>query len=67
MDIVKRISELPDAELERLLSALNFTLSGSTIGEAEAFELMAKIEHLANKERTQRKVDARRFHHVRKH
>ena len=56
MDIEKRISELSDAELARLLSALNFTLSGSTIGEAEAFRLLAEIEAKAIKESKERRA-----------
>ena len=50
MDIRKRIQDLSNEELDRLLSALKFTLSGSTIGETEAFRLLAEIEAVAIKE-----------------
>ena len=55
MDVEKRIKALSDAELERLLRTLNFSLSGSTIGEAEAFTLMAEIEAIAIKEKNTRR------------
>ena len=46
MNIEKRIQDLSDKELERLLKCLNFALSGEA-GEAEAFGLLAEIESLA--------------------
>lgn len=49
MDITKRIHDLNTNDLERLLSALNFALSGSSIGEAGAFDLLAEIEAIAIK------------------
>ena len=54
MDIEKRISDLSKAELDRLLSVLNFALSGSEIGEAKAFELVAEIEVMAIKSKAER-------------
>lgn len=48
MDTIKaRITAMHDEELKRLVDALDFMLSGSTIGEAEAFDLMAEIESVA--------------------
>ena len=49
MDIKKRIQDLSNEELDRLLKCLNFALSGEA-GEAEAFKLLAEIESLAIKE-----------------
>ncbi len=58
MDIEERISEMHADDLERLLSTLNFALSGATIGEAGAFDLLAEIEALAIKERKSRVANA---------
>ena len=54
MDITKRISELSRDDLQRLLKALNFSLSGDTVGEAGTFKLLAEIESIAIKERNRR-------------
>ena len=53
MDIEKRIKDLSNEELERLLKCLNFALSGEA-GEAEAFKLLAEIESLAIQEKDTR-------------
>ena len=47
MNIEKRIKAMHDEELKRLVDSLNFMLSGATIGEAEAFEMMAELEAVA--------------------
>ena len=47
MDVEKRIKAMHDEELKRLVDSLNFMLSGATIGEAEAFEMMAELEAVA--------------------
>lgn len=47
MDIEQRIKAMHDEELKRLVDSLNFMLSGATIGEAEAFEMMAELEAVA--------------------
>lgn len=44
MDIEQRIKALETPDLQKLLSTLNFALSGSTIGEAGAFDLLAAVE-----------------------
>lgn len=57
MDITKRISDLSRDDLERLLKALNFSLSGDTVGEAGTFALLAEIESIAIKERKSRDTE----------
>ena len=47
MKIKERITAMHNDDLKRLVDALNFMLSGATIGEAEAFEMMAEIEAIA--------------------
>lgn len=47
LDLEKEIKALPDAELERFVNEIKFPLSGLGIGEAKAFNLLAKIEHVA--------------------
>ena len=42
-----RIQTMSKRELEKLLTGLNYTLSGSEIGERDAFKLLAEIESLA--------------------
>ena len=54
MNIEKRIKDLSSNELDRLLSSLSFLLSGSEIGQAEAFTLMAEIEAIGIKESKKR-------------
>lgn len=58
MDIEQRIKALEGSDLQKLLSALNFALSGSTIGEAGAFELLAEIESLAIQVQRAREAEA---------
>lgn len=58
MNVEERISKMHADDLERLLSTLNFALSGSTIGETEAFEFLAEIEALAIKARKSRVANA---------
>ena len=43
MDVEQRIQDLSNEELDRLLSVLNVALSGSGIGETEAFGFIAEI------------------------
>ena len=43
----ERITAMHNEELNRLVDALNFMLSGCTIGEEAAFEMMAEIESIA--------------------
>ena len=50
MNIEQRIKAMDSAELERLLTCLNFTLSGSDCGASEVFQLLAEIEAIAIKE-----------------
>lgn len=49
MNIEQRISNLSDDDIQRLLVTLNFALSGDSIGEGAAFDLIAEIEALAIK------------------
>lgn len=58
MDVEERISKMHADDLERLLSALNFALSGATIGETEAFEFLAELEAVAIKEKKSRAANA---------
>ena len=57
MDIEQRIKALERSDLQRLLSTLNFALSGSEIGEAGAFELLAEIESLAIQVQRKREME----------
>ena len=50
MKIEERITEMHADDLDRLLSTLNFALSGADVGEAGAFNLLAEIEAIAIKE-----------------
>ena len=61
IDVAKRINEMHDEELQRLMDVLNFALAGATIGEAEAFDLLAEIEVLAIKEADKRNPDRRNW------
>ena len=54
MNVEKRIGDMTNEELDRLLSVLNVALSGSGIGETEAFGFIAEIESLAIKEKDTR-------------
>lgn len=50
MNIEQRIIGMSDDELDRFLQGLSDVLSGTGIGEAEAFTLIAEIEAIAIKE-----------------
>ena len=54
MDVEQRIQDLSNEALDRLLKVLNFALSGSDIGEGQAFGFIAEIESLAIKEKETR-------------
>ena len=54
MNIEERINAMHDDDLQRLMDTLNFALAGATIGEAEAFDLLAEIEALVIKEADER-------------
>ena len=47
MEIEARVKALNDAELNRFVTAFDSVLSGSGIGENEAFQLMAELEGIA--------------------
>ena len=47
MDIKARVRALNDQELTRFVNAFDSPLSGSGIGEGEAFQLMAELEGIA--------------------
>ena len=59
MNIEQRISDLSDDDIQRLLVTLNFALSGSEVGEAGAFNLLAEVEAVAIKESETRSGDNR--------
>ena len=47
MDIKARVRAMDDQELTRFVNAFDPALSGTGIGEGEAFQLMAEIEAIA--------------------
>ena len=47
MDIKARVRAMNDQELTRFVDAFDSVLSGTGIGENEAFQLMAEIEGVA--------------------
>ena len=47
MDIKARVRAMDDQELTRFVDAFDSVLSGTGIGENEAFQLMAEIEAIA--------------------
>ena len=46
-EVKERLEKMSDDDLRCLLRAINFTLSGDTIGEDDAFQFMAEIEAAA--------------------
>ena len=47
MDIKARVKALDDHELQRFVDGYDSVLSGTGIGENEAFQLMAELESIA--------------------
>ena len=47
MDIKARVRAMDDQELTRFVDSFDSVLSGTGIGEGEAFQLMAEIEAIA--------------------
>lgn len=47
MDIKARVRAMDDQELTRFVEAFDSPLSGNSIGEGDAFQLMAELEGIA--------------------